>query len=419
MKRSGAVFYGWYILIALCLIQMLSISMTALAFGALVKPVSAEFDLSRANMNMGLMAFIAGLSLISPLVGRLLDRMSISVLVTIGGIMFAIGFIIVSMAATPFVMLVTIVLLIGPATAICGPLTASVLLSRWFAMKRGRAFGISAASMSVGGFFFVPLLGVMIEAYGWRFTMGSLGIGAGVIMAFLAAFVIRSTPGQMGLLPDGADAPPPPTPAQSAAAAAAIPVAEQSLLRRKRFWLIAIAISILQALSMAISASIIPLAVDRGIQLATATLLISATSISGIAGKLLVGFLVERVASRWVWAGTCVGLIVLLVGLSAPVTFVGLFVICLVVGAAMGAVTPLGHFILAEHFERVGVGRAIGYQTFMQVPFVLGALHFVGASHDMTGNYNQAFLVFMGVVVLSGILMVGVRNARAMRVAPV
>ena len=83
--------YKWMILAAAFVAQMLAIGSTSFGFALFVKPVSAEFGLSRGDINLGLMLLIVGMALVSPLAGRVLDRFPARWTVLGGSLLFGLG----------------------------------------------------------------------------------------------------------------------------------------------------------------------------------------------------------------------------------------------------------------------------------------------------------------------------------------
>src|SRR5690606_22171796 len=89
---------GWRILILAFIAQMFAIGTASYGFGLLVKPIAAEFGLSRANANMGLVILLVGMAAASPLIGRALDRYPPRYVLQIGAAMLGGGCILIAFA---------------------------------------------------------------------------------------------------------------------------------------------------------------------------------------------------------------------------------------------------------------------------------------------------------------------------------
>ena len=77
----------------------------------------------------------------------------------------------------------------------------SVMVTRWFNKKRGRATGLTFMGGAFGGPSLI-FIAILLESYGWRSSVIILGIGMWVIGIPLA-LVARSRPEDYGYLPDG------------------------------------------------------------------------------------------------------------------------------------------------------------------------------------------------------------------------
>ena len=73
------------------LVYMLLLGSTYSAFGLFVLPVSAEFKLSRADINTALILVSMGSAVMSPFLGRLLDRFSSKRIMMISAVVFGLS----------------------------------------------------------------------------------------------------------------------------------------------------------------------------------------------------------------------------------------------------------------------------------------------------------------------------------------
>lgn len=81
------------------------------------------------------------------------------------------------------------------------PATAAV--SNWFKKHRGAAIGVLSAGVGGEGFAIAPLIGVhLIPNFGWRVSYLVLAL-----IIPIALLVIKTKPDDMGLYPDGGQAP--------------------------------------------------------------------------------------------------------------------------------------------------------------------------------------------------------------------
>src|SRR6266852_4006701 len=93
---SGPVYYGWWVLAAAALTEMLAIGSTSYAAGLFVLPLENDLGLSRADANSAIPILFTGAALIALLVGHLLDRFAVQRIICAGAIAFGLGLAVIS-----------------------------------------------------------------------------------------------------------------------------------------------------------------------------------------------------------------------------------------------------------------------------------------------------------------------------------
>ena len=193
------MYYGWWILGAGAITEMLALGSTSYAAGLFVLPLEQEFGFSRAAANApAQIAFVAA-ALMAPIVGYLLDRYTVRTIVACGGVSLGLGFIIISLTSYIPLMVLALLLFVSFGGMAVGPLTTSTLTSRWFYKRRGRALSVASVATSGGGIIVVPLLAFGIQAFGWRSALFIEAILIIAIVLVLAIWVIRGGPIELGL----------------------------------------------------------------------------------------------------------------------------------------------------------------------------------------------------------------------------
>jgi MFS family permease len=403
------IYYGWFIVAASMLVYMLVIGGTFSAFGLFVQPVSAEFDLSRADMNTGLIFLNFGSAILAPFVGRILDRASLKKVmivsaVLVGGSLAALG-----LSQSLWLSAVIIALPLAAGIMGAGTLTMSVLLARWFVIYRGRAMTLAVIGLSLGSIVVVPLVGLLIEAEGWRAALLILGVALGVLL-LLISLAIRVQPG-----PDDVESRTA-SPSQADAAAASrepsTPPPAMSLVGMPQFWSIALGVGLGLAVPQALMITIVPLALETGLSMMQAASLVSAAGVSAIAAKLLLAFFADRL-DRIVLIAALVGLGILpnaMLLISESYTL--LLVSAAIMGVTTATITPIYYALLADRFGLAAFGSVRG--LIAPITAVIGAagIRFIGEVFDRTGEYDVGFGVFILVDLLAAALLFATRYTR-------
>ena len=386
----------WLALGLLFLAQMVAIGSISYGFSLLLKPLAAEFDLPRAQVNLGLMAVLVGMAVSGPLIGRALDRVSGRLVISAGAVLFASGWAVIASASNVTVALLAALFLLAPGGTALGPLAASTLVSRWFEKNRGLAIGVSSIATSMGGVAIVPVLALLIETSGWRSAMMLFGLVSAGMLLLLGWFVLPSGKPSVQT---------PATKIASGQQSTGKPVWQQ-----RDFWLITLAIGAVFGANGALLSCLVAYATDRGFSIAEGTGLVSMISAVAMLGKLAVGALSDKVDPRWLFIIVILLNGVLFSTLVAMPTYAVLLTVSTLVGAALGGATPLWAVIVGRRFGLGQMGRVMGLMSAAMMPMNLAALHLVGAVYDVTGSYVLAFDIFLVVLAIAGALILPVRG---------
>lgn len=403
---SSGIYHGWKVHLGTFVCIMIASGCTSYIFGLFVVPVTEEFGISRASMNNGFIAMLLGAGILSPIVGRLLDVLSARKVMFSGGLSFGLGMLGIAASPEPWMMVLCILLPISYGLAACGTLAGNTVVVRWFKGNRGKALGSLAVATSAGGFIFTPLTALMIEHLGWREALTVIGIIAISVVSLMTLLVIRDKPTgkergyrkEFELAAEHNDADEAATPADSQPLTDNDNWSYGRLLRNRNFWLLTIGIGLLYGSDQALVTSTVPYFQDIGIDLSAAAVIMSCITVSAIAGKLLVGYLADKVDLRYVF------LLVVLMHVALLVTFLlqppywVLLIMSVAFGVGIGGVFPVWATFLAHLFGSHSYGTAMGLMTIILKLFSILAVRLIGEIYDFSGSYETAFMIFIGVV---------------------
>ncbi len=413
-KPSG-IFYGWWNVATGFVGMGLSYAMfTIFAFGVFVKPLEDEFGWTRGELSLAITMTNFAVVIASPCLGFIIDRFGVRRVLIPSVIMM--GLTVASMALLSadlwhFYALYFLIPFLGAGTL---PQSYSRVLIAWFSRRRGIALGISLAGFGVGAMLVPIVAQLMIENYGWR--MAYVGFAAAVFALALpmAVFVMKETPEEMGLQPDGgpavvsrgagsaADDGDGAKPALAPVTGLSCPQAAQT----RSFWLILFSFMLVGIGITSIIAHLVPMLTDRGVAPATAALCMSSLALGLIAGRVLAGFLMDYFFAPYVAAcfllGLLAGIIILATGTSGGLVFVA--AVC--VGMATGSEISEIAYICSRYFGPRAFGLIYGL---MFAAFQLGSMAgspLMGLYHDRAGDYIGALWVVAGIVLVGTILIV-------------
>jgi MFS family permease len=389
--------------------------MVAATYSLVAVPLAQEFHPSRMVLMLTMTVMAGACAVLAPFLGALLDRVSVNKLMTLGGIMLAAGYAAISLATSFTQVLVIFGVLIAPANVLIGPVAVTVLLSRWFAKRRGMAIGIAIAGISTGGFIFPLIIQGLLDAHAWRQALQLLAL---VILVWTVplTFLVVNRPSDRGLNPDGDAA----APAMMREESAKPALSARDLLTDPAFWMIAVTVAIVSSGMKGMITNLAPLAIDNGVDASDAALLISIYAGASFISKLNFAALADRVGPRVLMfislAGLAVGMACLtFAGAGYPMIAAGVGII----GLFGGLMIPTESYLAPRVFGQQGVGRAMGLLSGVILLALLATPPLFGLIFDLTGSYNGIFWTFCALALLALFWVPAIRtHPRAPRTEP-
>ncbi|WP_340314524.1 MFS transporter [Rhizorhabdus argentea] len=251
----------WRTVAILFLILNLALGVNFAGYGSLVGAIEAEFATTRALASAGLSMLTLALGLISPLVGGLMRRVPIRLLMAVGIVLNAGGYLLLSQLHSILGLLACYALLIGPGFCLFSVVPCTAIIANWFDQRRGRALGI--INMPVGNSAMPVAAAVMLTSYGLRATF--IG-GAVLLLALLPLLLLlRERPATAARAADAPALPPKTKPLSVAA-----------ILGSPAFLVLTLGISLLSAGGLVMVTHLVALGMGRGLELSSASLLLAA-----------------------------------------------------------------------------------------------------------------------------------------------
>lgn len=396
-------YYGWWIVAISLLMMFLTVGATMQAFGMFVLPVSLEFGLSRADTNTGIILVNLGMAAISPFLGRMLDIYPIRWIMAVCAFLFGASLVILGLSHNLWLSAVVLAVPLALGIAGAGTLTSMTLVARWFEAQRGRAMAIAVMGMSLGTVVMAPLVGWLIENFGWRTCLIMLGLVIGAILLVLVPFV-RPSPGPNDIEPRPAGSPIASDAQPQVAAVKAKPFSAMQLLRLPHYWLLVLSAALAMAALQAIMVSLVPLAQESGLSVAQSASLLSIVGAMAMIGKLALVWLGDML-NRSVLLSILFALIALSsAALLFGTTYPTLIVCSALLGLVAGATMPVFLALLADRIGAASFGTANGMAGLVMALMGAAAVRFSGEIYDRTGGYDGMFYAFMAVGLLAGLL---------------
>jgi len=389
-RPQGKLFYGWYIVGAAGGVQFLSAFLWMQSYGAYVVLLQQEFGWSK-TLVAGAFAFTRIESgILGPIQGWLVDRYGPRSVLTVGTVLFGIGFMMFSQVDT-LLEFYLVFALIALGSSLGGFATVIVALVNWFNRHRAKAVAISQMGYSFGGFC-VPLLILCLEAFGWRTTAFYSGILV-IILGIPMVQLVRHRPRDYGDRVDGDVADETATgDGQALLSRTGVDFTARQAMRTASFWLISGGHACALLSVSAVLVHLVPqLTGGLGFSLTTAGLFVAVLTGFQLTGQLLGGVLGDRFNKRLICVlcmfGHAAGLVLL-----AYATDLWMVLGCTVLhGLAWGIRGPLMVALRADYFGPSSFGTIMGFSSLIVMLGMSGGPVYAGYLADLYGDYQLAF----------------------------
>jgi MFS family permease len=356
-------------------------------FALFLQPVSQEFGWGRAQFaaSLNMSAILAALA--APFVGRAVDRIGARRLLPVAITLYALAFMAQSqLSGHSKLQFYATYCALGFTEAVAGPVAFSHLISLWFHERRGLFLSlVIGAAPAVSIMIMAPVTHYLIADFGWRAAYLILG---GIIL-------VLGLPAMLFLLKD------PQRAASASSSSSAASSATQTLpgktvgavLGTVTYWLILVALVIHSLVVGGVRAHTVALLSDRGLSIGIATLAVSIAALAGLAGNVVAGIFLDRVASPRIaipfFISALVGLLVLHFATNAPLALTG----AAILGFGIGAESGIGPYFFSRYFGSRSFGTIYGLLvSLLAISSGLGPM-LLGLTFDKTGSYSSGLSI--------------------------
>lgn len=367
------------------------------AAGVFLKPVVEDLGWQVWQFTLGTSLAAAGGGLSGIYAGVIVDRHGPRILILIGAIIAAICLWGLSQQSHLWMFLA----LYAAAGLFGWNLFSSTVvnptITKWFIRKRGWALALGSIGVSMASLIAPVTMTVIVDNWDWR--AGYAAMGVFVLVAVVpVSFIMRRTPEDYGLLPDGDSEEPTYVPGQPARTQETISFTRREAVRTSGFWLLLFGFAFNMAALISVLVHAIPLLTESGFSRTIAASALAVNGLGNLASKAVWGYGLQRVHPRLLvltaFMISATGVILILV---ATVTgmYVILFPAFFMYGFGFGGTIPLGEFIWAKYFGRRHIGAIRGIGNPVAILFSgLGPI-LVGLWFDIAGTYQYAFFAII------------------------
>lgn len=378
--RSEFANRGWVVLALASLTAALTGPGQTIGVSVFIDSFVADLSLSRSEVSTAyLIGTLAGAALL-PRVGKFVDARGVRIAQVIIGVLFALA--LVNMSFVNGLVWLSIgfagIRFLGQGSL---SLVAAVTVALGFVRQRGMAIGIFATITS-GLMALVPvLLNVSIDGVGWRETWLLAAAFIAVTVVPIGWFGLRTLPtGRRTVFADRTDE------------AEDDSYERGEALRTRSFWMLASVSGAAGMLGTALNFHQIDLMAEAGISKTAAAALFIPQVIGSTLAGLVVGYLSDRVGTRYLPAAG-MALLVLAQVLAAVIAPGAVAIIyAIVLGAMGGAVRTATATLLPSWFGTGHLGSIQGSFTFINVAASAIGPVALAVTEGVYGGYGPAAL---------------------------
>ena len=356
--------------------------------GVFVAAISEDMNWSRGAIQVGVSIMILIAVITAPTVGWLIDRYGARRIALISLPLFGItlsGMSLVTDQIWTFYAGWTVMSIFAAGTL---PITWTKVVNGWFDDFRGMALGLTLAGTGIAATLAPSYVVWLIDIMGWRNAYVALAFTVmGISLPSVYLLFKEPAESQSGKV-NQIDA------AISKQHLMATGLSVKEALKGYRFWVLSISLLLVAASISGVITNFVPLLTDKGLSFADAARYAGLIGVSVIGGRLVAGFLMDRLWAPMIAAiflcMPCLAAFILTTGNISPM-ILGLS--ALIVGLAAGAELDLMAFLVSRYFGLKHYGALYGgIYIFFSIGAGLAPAMF-GWTYDMFGHYQAVLYI--------------------------
>lgn len=393
-NRAPGVFRGWFIVAAGFLVLFVVYALQ-FSYGEFRLAATEEEGWSQASLSLIFAIYIGVYSSLSAVSGWATDRFGPRLTVATGSVLLSLGYILWaragSLAAVAFALAV-----VAPIGMSCSWVPVNATAVRWFVARRGTASAVVTSGGSFGNIIGPPAAAWLIAGYGWRQALTIMAI-VGLVLLLAAAVTLIKSPETIGLHPDGADAPP-------ASEQGAVSLTPGEAMRSLPFWIMWAMYSVTFLVVFVPFVHGSAFAVGLGIPKLSAATVISAIGIGGLVGRLLVGWISDRIDRRRAALFALCLQVLAFIGFATADGLAMLYPAAVAFGFGYGGAVAVFPALVGDYFGRAHAGTIVG-RMFASAGTMAAIGPYVAALiFEATDSYRSAFAIAAGLNGLAALL---------------
>ena len=386
------IYYGWALVVLAAAAMVGTLPGRTQGLGLITEPLLRDLQLDRLTYaSLNFWATLAGAAGALG-IGRAIDRFGSRLVLTI--VTLLLGAVVGAMSTITCVTALAVLL---TGTRLIGQSALSVvsiaMVGHWFVRRLDAAMAIYSVLLSVGFMIAFPVVGAIVQRWGWRPAWMAIAIGLALILAPASWLIARRSPESIGLAPDDGRG-------HQRSAPAAVTDLDgyrwTDAVSTWAFWVFAIGAALYGLVASGIGLFNESILAERGFGADVYYQSLVVTAMTALTGNFLGGWLARRVSLTRLMA---VAMFVLAAGLAALPHLASQRAVmtwAAAMGIGGGLVMVLFFSVWPRVYGRRHLGQIQGIAQAMTVfASAIGPL-LLAWCVDLTGSYAAMFRILSG-----------------------
>ncbi|MGC9325241.1 MAG: MFS transporter [Desulfomonilia bacterium] len=404
--RASKEFYGWHLICVLWLIYFINIGFVFYGSSLINTFMVLEMGFDRKTLGGGfaLFHYVSGLS--APLAAYVINKKGIRTALALGSLVLVCGAVLMAtVVRSTWVFLLVYGPVMGVGIGFGSVLSVQTGVTLWFNRKRALAMSLVLTASGIGGVVAAPSLNLLISTLSGNWRAAWLGVSVlCLVSVVMSVLCVRNRPSDLGQVPDGimpeGTGSRPSTGSKLGVHRTSRIWTRNQAMKTPSLWLIFIGIiGYFVPFMFCVAHGVIHL-MDNGLSQGSASLSLGLLTLFSIVGRLLGGFLGDRIEPRHLGG---ISLLVLLAGVLAcmgahDVVFMVLYASC--VGIGFGCAFVMLPTLIGNYYGPDAFASIVGMLAPLYTLFSASAPFAGGVIYDATGSYHMAFMASSGICAL-------------------
>jgi MFS family permease len=360
------------------------------AFGVFFKPIQENFNWERGVTSIAFAIFYIILAVSSPFIGRLTDRHGTRKTFTLGALILSSGLTLLSLS-TNLLHFYIAYGITGLGCSTIGMIPVSYMISSYFKRGRGTAIGIVSSGMGIGGFVLPLIIGIyLIPHFGWRTAYQILALSSLLLILVIVQTAGKANPKEVEPNPPRVER----SDGTGVSSQTSMEWTLNSALKAPAFWLITCAFILFQMAQVGTTQHLVNHLTDIGFSIPVATSIFSITNLFTAIGKLMFGYVSDRLTAKHCamivfLLGLVATAVLMILNTASSFLLIGLYVLSM--GLAIGGWAPITSMLISTNFGMTHYGDIFGaFSLFFYISTGISPTFF-GYIYDTTHQYYLAY----------------------------